>query len=120
MNKFLSLFNSNKPQQKNTQTDLVEMSESILLDTRSNLANKQYISLPLDQMATLGAGVASLLPAFRTVTQTTSMNVDGLYRLANATVGDTLKVGYVCTFHSISLNSSYMKTRKKRQSGRFF
>jgi len=92
MNKFLSLFNSNKPQQKNTQTDLVEMSESILLETRSNLANKQYISLPIDQMATLGAGVASLLPAFRTVTQTTSMNVDGLYRLANATVGDTLKV----------------------------
>ena len=92
MNKFLSIFNSNKPQQKNTQTDLVEMSESILLETRSNLANKQYISLPIDQMATLGAGVASLLPAFRTVTQTTSMNVDGLYRLANATVGDTLKV----------------------------
>lgn len=92
MNKFLSLFTPNKPQQKNTQTDLVEMSESILLDTRSNLANKQYISLPLDQMATLGAGVASLLPAFRTITQTTSMNVDGLYRLANATVGDTLKV----------------------------
>ena len=92
MNKFLSLFNSNKPQQKNTQTDLVEMSESILLETRSNLANKQYISLPIDQMATLGAGVASLLPAFRTVTQTTSMNVDGLYRLANATVDDTLKV----------------------------
>lgn len=92
MNKFLSLFNSNKPQQKNTQTDLVEMSESILLDTRSKLENKQYISLPLDQMATLGAGVASLLPAFRTVTQTTSMNVDGLYRIANMGVNDALKV----------------------------
>lgn len=92
MNKFLSLFNSNKLQQKNTQTDLVEMSESILLDTRSKLENKQYISLPLDQMATLGAGVASLLPAFRTVTQTTSMNVDGLYRIANMGVNDALKV----------------------------
>ena len=92
MNKFLSLFNSNKLQQKNSQTDLVEMSESILLDTRSKLENKQYISLPLDQMATLGAGVASLLPAFRTVTQTTSMNVDGLYRIANMGVNDALKV----------------------------
>ena len=92
MNKFLSLFTGNKPQQKNDQVDLVEISDSILLATRDNLTNKPLISVPIDQIATLGAGVASLLPAFRTVTQTTAMNVDGLYRLANAGVGDALKV----------------------------
>jgi len=92
MNKLLSIFNSNKSLTKSTKTDLIKLTDNILLDTRSSLANKQYISFPLTQTATLGAGVASLLPAFRTVTQTTSMNVDGLYRLANATVGDTLKV----------------------------
>jgi len=36
-------------------------------------------------------GAAALLPAFRTVTQTTEFNVQGLYRLANASVGDALK-----------------------------
>ena len=92
MNELPSFFNSNKQLSSNSQADLIEMSENILIDTRSSIANKQYISIPIDQMATLGAGVASLLPSFRTVTQTNSVNVDGLYRLANATVGDTLKI----------------------------
>lgn len=59
MNKSLSFFNPNKPQVNSAQTDLIEISESILIDTRSSLTNKQYVSLPLDQIATLGAGVAS-------------------------------------------------------------
>ena len=48
--------------------------------------------MPIAQLSTLGAGIASLLPAFRAVTQTTSVHVDGLYKLANAGVGDTLKL----------------------------
>lgn len=48
--------------------------------------------MPIAQLATLGAGVSSLIPALRTVTQTTSMNTQGLYRLANQSIGDTLKV----------------------------
>ena len=48
--------------------------------------------MPIAQFATLGAGVAALLPAFRTVTQTTNVNISGLYRLANEGVGDALKV----------------------------
>lgn len=44
--------------------------------------------MPISQLSTLGAGVASLLPAFRIVTQTTVSNAEGLYRLANAGVGD--------------------------------
>ena len=92
MNKLLSFFNPNKSQTKNNQTDMIAISESLLLDTKAKLSDKTYVSMPIDQLATLGTGIASLLPAFRTITQTTSMNVDGLYRLANASVGDTLKV----------------------------
>ena len=40
----------------------------------------------------LGVGMAALIPAMRTVTQTTSFNMNGLYRLANESVGDALKV----------------------------
>ena len=48
--------------------------------------------MPIAQLATLGTGVSSLIPALRTFTQTTSVSSQGLYQLANAGVGDTLKV----------------------------
>lgn len=74
------------------EAELVEIADGILLDTRASLENKTAMTMPIAQLATLGAGVASLLPAFRTVTQTTTVAADGLYRLANAGVGDVLKV----------------------------
>lgn len=72
--------------------ELTEIANGILVDTRSSIANKATMSMPIAQLATLGAGVASLLPAFRTVTQTTTLGTEGLFRLANAGVGDALKV----------------------------
>ena len=48
--------------------------------------------MPIAELALLGTGVASLIPALRTVTQTTTFNTQGLYQLANAGVGDTLKI----------------------------
>lgn len=74
------------------EAELVEIADGILLDTRASLENMTAMTMPIAQLATLGAGVASLLPAFRTVTQTTTVAADGLYRLANAGVGDALKV----------------------------
>lgn len=72
--------------------ELVEIANGILLDTRASMENKSVISMPIAQLATLGAGVSSLIPALRTVTQTTTINAEGLYHLANAGVGDALKV----------------------------
>ena len=62
------------------------------MDTRSELPAKASFSVPIAQLATLGAGVSSLIPALHTVTQTTTVNAQGLYYLANAGVGDALKV----------------------------
>ena len=44
------------------------------------------------RIAPLGGAVSSLIPAIRTVIQTTTFETSGLYRLANAEIGDTLKV----------------------------
>lgn len=49
------------------------------------------MSIPIAQLATLGTGVASLMPALRNVTQTTTFDTTGLYRLANAGNGGKLK-----------------------------
>lgn len=48
--------------------------------------------MPIAQLGALGAGVASMLPVFRTITQTTTIPVEGLYRVANAGAGDVMKL----------------------------
>lgn len=72
--------------------DLTEMTEEMLLDARKEIANTKTFSMPIAELALLGTGVASLIPALRTVTQTTTFNTQGLYQLANAGVGDALKM----------------------------
>ena len=64
----------------------------MLLDARKEIANTKTLSVPIAELALLGTGVASLIPALRKVTQTTTFNTQGLYQLANAGVGDTLKI----------------------------
>lgn len=75
-----------------SDADLVEMTEGILADTRTDILKVNAISMPIDKLSTLGAGVGSLLEPLRTVTQTATVDGQGLYRLANESIGDTLKV----------------------------
>lgn len=74
------------------EKELVEITDGILYDAKADVIGKRTMSVPIAQLATLGAGISSLLPVLRTVTQTTTINTQGLYQLANATVGDTLKI----------------------------
>ena len=73
-------------------TGLIEAAAGILTDARTGIPTANTFCIPITQLATLGAGVAPLIPAFRTVTQTVDVNTSGLYRLANEAIGDTLKV----------------------------
>lgn len=50
------------------------------------------MSVPIAELSALGAGVASLVPAFNTVTTTTTLATDGLFTIANKVAGDTLKM----------------------------
>lgn len=74
-----------------TNTDLLENTQDILLDTRTDLTKINSISVPIAELATLGTAVSSLIPAFRTVTQSTTFATDGLYRLADNAAKGTLK-----------------------------
>lgn len=75
------------------KNELSAIAEELLLDVRKEeIPNDKAITMPIAKLSSLGAGVSSLIPAFNTVTQTTNMNVSGLYQLANASVGDALKV----------------------------
>lgn len=72
--------------------NLSEITEYLLLDARTVLENKKMIKVPIAELASLGAGVASLIPAFNTATTTTTLATDGLYRIANYAKGDVLKM----------------------------
>lgn len=76
----------------NEERVLLEVTQGILMDARSILDRKKTMSIPIAELAMLGAGVSSLVPALNTVTQTTTIAAEGLYTLANAGVGDVLKV----------------------------
>lgn len=73
------------------ENDLIEFVEGILLDARADISSQNTLSVPIAELATLGAAVSSLIPALHTVTQTTTVGAQGLYILANAGVGDVLK-----------------------------
>jgi len=72
--------------------DLQKTTKVLLIDAKANLSNRKYVSMPISKLSTLGAGVAVLNPALRTVSQSTTVASQGLYKLANANVGDTLKI----------------------------
>lgn len=79
-------------QENDSIVNFVEVTEGILLDTWASIENRPVISMPVAELATLGSVASSLLPAFRTITETTMVNAEGLYKLANASVGDVLKI----------------------------
>ena len=82
----------------NSETDLTKITCEILLDTKASLVNKKTMSMPIAELMTLGAGVASLVPSLNTVTRTVALDNQGLYRLANAGAGDVLKASKDGTF----------------------
>lgn len=74
------------------EASLAETTGVLLAEARTAADRKKTLAVPIAELATLGAGVSSLIPALHTVTTTTTIATDGLYRIANRAVGDTLKM----------------------------
>lgn len=83
---------NDKQDPNKSEDNLIRRADEYILSARSNISNEKTYSVPIVELAALGAGVSSLIPTLRTVTQTTSFNTEGLYQLANANVGDVLKM----------------------------
>ena len=102
-----------------TEYDIIESTWELLEDVQDDLLEKDKISIPIAELSTLGAGVSSLLPAFRTVTQTMSIDTNGLYRLANAELGDTLKKAsdgnYWGAFFTADKKSKFAKLKEVKE-----
>ncbi len=72
--------------------NIFKATEDMLTNIRSLSHDKPVRSVPLASLGVLGGSAASLSPALRTVTETTMINTQGLYMLANESVGDKLKL----------------------------
>ena len=86
------IISNNEEENKN---DLIQVGEGLLFDTRTKIESLDTISVPITKLATLGSGVSSLLPAIKEVTNKASLNTNsskGLYKIANLSPGDTLKM----------------------------
>ena len=71
----------------------ISVLDEMLQDVRSEMISKEEkLVLPISELSVLGSGVSSLIPEFNKLTQTMSVNTQGLFKLANASYGDTLKV----------------------------
>ena len=92
MSEKLNVESINEVQKVEKTNSLMENTQDILQETRALVESKDTMSVPITELSTLGAAVSSLIPALNTVTQTTTIAADGLYTLANAGVGDVLKV----------------------------
>ena len=75
-----------------------EQAGSMLRDVANESDLRVLYSVPIAELAALGSGIASLVPALRTATISSTANVQGLYQLANAEIGDTLKAAKDGTF----------------------
>ncbi len=114
-------FNSNDSQELSPMpcaeaNDLISITDNVLLDVRTDISQSKSLSMPIAQLSTLGAGVASLLPVFRTVTQTSTVAAEGLYRIPNAVIGDTLKAAKSGNFWPSFKNSNKLAQLQKVDS----
>lgn len=75
-----------------SEAGVTAVTDSLLADVRKSIENGKTMSIPIAELANLGAGVSSLIPAFNTVTQTVTFSTSGLFRVANAAAGDSLKI----------------------------
>ena len=71
---------------------LEELTDSEMLDVTTAINSDKAVRVPIAELATLGAGVSSLIPAFHTVTQEISINTKGknIWSITNLEAGDKL------------------------------
>ena len=92
MNEIIKQNGIDEPDSTGSVNEIMEIQAELLQAAKGTIDSNRSRSIPVAELATLGAGVSSLIPAFNTVTQTTSIATDGLFRIANEAAGDTLKM----------------------------
>lgn len=92
MEKIIKTDNSTDVELLTQKSEIIQIAEEMLSEARKKIESNNASSIPIAQLSILGAAVSELIPSLHTITQTTAINTQGLYKLANASIGDTLKI----------------------------
>lgn len=94
MGKLIDLNRNDNYEINNIQklNDIAEVTGELLQEVRTDVKSKSLYAVPISELSLLGAGISSLIPELRTITQTTTVNMGEYYKLVNANPGDVLKV----------------------------
>lgn len=83
---------SNGAEIRPTDSSVIDASEAMLEDVRKSIVPENTsMCIPIAKLSTLGAAISSMIPALNTITQSTTISADGLYRIVNLGAGDVLK-----------------------------
>lgn len=92
MEKITASVNFDDMKNSNLEIELTNMTKEILGDSYIDIHGKKAFSVSFVELGVLGTCVSSIIPTFHTVAQSVEVNVDGLYRISNLKMGDTLKM----------------------------
>lgn len=83
-----------KPAAQNKDyTDIAATAEAMLEEVNIDIISAETIKLPIEQLGLLGAGIASMLPPLRAISQNITFNNGNLFRWVNsANAAGTLKL----------------------------
>lgn len=84
--------NSSRDLANSGMNNVSDITYELLQDAQEHLPSDRTVKVPIAELDSLGAGITSILPSVRTISQTSTVNADGLYRIANAAEGDVLKI----------------------------
>ena len=68
MGEIIKIGNNSDLEKVNDEVELVELTEGLLQEARETIKKNEVLSVPISGLATLGTGVAALLPALNKLT----------------------------------------------------
>lgn len=98
--------------------NLEEVARGILYDTAADISKKRIRSIPIAELASLGAGVSFLMPSMESITQVLTASGNSLYKLADAEISEVIEAAKTGDFLPLlkRISSSHKLVKNKSNS----
>lgn len=77
--------------QETAAVEIMEVAEAMLAEVQQQIVKKDTMTVPIQELSTLGGSFASMEGQVQKITQEININMEGYYRPLNMNAGDTLK-----------------------------
>ena len=91
MDEVIRLNSPNDTEATVLEDGIVEVARGLLYDTAADISKMRIRSIPIAELASLGAGDSFLKPSLESITRIITASGNGLYKLADAELSDVLE-----------------------------